>query len=96
MKESVGEVQCRYCDEGQLSEVRKNEKGKLYLFCKECGIHHLNSAKGQEWILANAKLYGASDKPAAVRAAPPPAKTQLKAAPQPAAVPDDDGDDDEF
>lgn len=96
MKESVGEVQCRYCDEGQLAEVRRNEKGKLYLFCRECGIHHLNSAKGQEWILENAKLYGADGKPA--KAAQPPApKPQPKAAPAAAAVADDDEDDgDEF
>ncbi len=100
MRESVGEVQCRYCDEGQLCEVRKNEKGKLYLYCRECGIHHLNTVAGQNWILNNATLYGSEGKPAAAtpkpRQAPPP-KPQPKPEPVPASSEgQDDGEEDEF
>lgn len=99
MKESVGQVRCPICEEGQIAEVRKNEKGKLYVFCKECGIHHLNSAKGQEWILANATLYGPEGKPAAPVQKPKPAaapKPQPKPAPAEAANVEEESEEDEF
>ena len=73
-RESVGEIQCKYDD--QMAEVRKNEKGKLYLYCQECGIHHLNTPAGQNYILNNAKMFGAAGKPdpVSVPAADPPEK----------------------
>ncbi len=82
MREAVGEVQCRYCDEGTLCQVRKNEKGKLYLYCRECGIHHLNTQAGQDWILKNATLYGPEGAPPGRIVIPKP-----KPAPAPALKP---------
>ncbi len=72
-REAVGEVKCKYDD--QAAEVRKNEKGKLYVYCPECGIHHLNTPAGQNWILNNATMYGAEGKP------DPAPKPTLKSAP---------------
>lgn len=50
--------------------MRKNVKGKLYLNCSNCGVIQPSLPHFQEWVLENAKLYGA-DKPD--RPAPRPA-----------------------
>lgn len=94
MRETIGEVKCRYCED-RTAEVRKNIKGKLYLYCSECGIHHLNTPAGQNWILNNVKMYGAEGKPEpAPRATPPAADPGPEPTPEPATIEGGDYDED--
>lgn len=53
---TIGECACPFCQEP--ADVRKNVKGKVYLYCDNCGMIQPNLAGGQDWILANARLFG--------------------------------------
>ena len=42
-----------------IADVRKNKNGKLYLSCPFCGLLAYALPGGQDYILANAEMYGA-------------------------------------
>lgn len=78
----AGEVLCPFCKTDQ--PVRKNIKGKLYINCSNDGVVQPSLPHFQEWILENAKLYGA-EKPDRPAPRPTPVKTpepDLKDAPR--------------
>lgn len=68
----AGECRCPFC--GTDQPVRKNVNGKLYLNCSNCGVIQPSLPHFQEWVLENAKLYGA-DKPDRPAPRPAPVKT---------------------
>lgn len=82
-RERIGLCPCPTCRHDV--PVRKNSKGKLYLFCGAreghpgCGMHHLNLPGGQEYILNNARM----DPPGGADDEPPPAPAPAPA-PEPA------------
>ena len=54
INQTIGKVKCPFT--GEIAEVRKNKKGKLY-FYSPAGMITPNLAAGQDWILNNAKLF---------------------------------------
>lgn len=90
----IGELTCPHL--GHQAKVRRYKSGaeKLYYVCA-CGIIRPNLQPGQEWILANARMYTDQERAAAVDArieaaappAPPAPAPTLTAAPPPPAPP---------
>lgn len=65
----IGEIKCALCGFNDAL-VRKinSDKPTLYYFCPHCGLIRPPYAKGQEYILKNARMYPPGGKPEAVRA----------------------------
>ncbi len=55
--ETIGEL-AHHC--GESAHVRKDKNGRLYLACPACGQLKYNLPAGQDYILNNAVMYGAS------------------------------------
>ena len=60
-RETIGEIMHGPC--GQIAPVRKNTNNKLYINCPRCGIGNYLLKGGQEYLLANAKIYGPDGAP---------------------------------
>lgn len=58
--EAVGTVQ-HQC--GNVADVRKNKKGRLYMACPNCGLLMMAMQGGQEWILDNMQPLAAPPPP---------------------------------
>lgn len=64
MRETIGEVKCRFHRRGLDAEVRRDKNGKLYYWCCECGPVIVHGRSFQEWMLSNARLYSAEEQAA--------------------------------
>ena len=51
--ENIGGIDCNYHLEPVAAAVRRDRKGKLYIYCPECGIISPRNAKFQDYILQN-------------------------------------------
>lgn len=58
-RETIGEVKCPFHSPRLLAEVRRDKNGKLYFHCRGCGPVTIHGRSFQEWMLRNARLFGA-------------------------------------
>ena len=76
--EDIGAIDCKHHLEPVGAVVRRDRKGKLYIYCNECGIISPRNAKFQDYILQNMT----SAKPAPAEPAPAPAQNEPEPAPE--------------
>jgi len=57
--ENLGSIPCKFHDVPIEAHVRRDRKGKLYIYCDECGITSPRAAKFQEYIHKNMKPFDA-------------------------------------
>lgn len=82
----IGEILHAPC--GKVAPVRKNANGKLYINCPRCGMGTYVLPAGQDYILANAKMFGPDGKPEEAPTPAPAAKVSAQqAAPTPTPTP---------
>lgn len=59
--QTIGEIKCRFHPRPLKAEVRKDKNGKLYWYCRECGPVIVHGRSFQEWMVENARLFGAEE-----------------------------------
>ena len=75
----IGTIACAHCKD--TAAVRKNRNSGLYYACKNCGLIMPRLKGGQEYILANATMYGPEGKPEEVASDPASPPTPVPAEP---------------
>jgi len=61
--EDLGEIKCGYHVEPVDAVVRRDKKGKLYIYCPECGIISPRNAKFQSYIENNMTAFNVEPVP---------------------------------
>ena len=75
----IGEITCPFS--GEVAPVRRDKNGKLY-FVSAAGMIKPNNPAGQDWMLENAKIWGANhQKPAEQKPVTEPPKQEQQHAP---------------
>lgn len=60
--EDIGEIKCPFT--GDVAPVRRDKNGNLY-YCGKAGMIKPNMPEGQDYMLENASIWGATGKPEA-------------------------------
>jgi hypothetical protein len=56
--ENLGSISCKFHDEPKTAHVRRDRKGKLYIYCDDCGITSPRAEKFQRYIEKEAVMFG--------------------------------------